>query len=360
MVAGLTNAESTRARLQLSVCMAAKVDDLDYAVLAEDLGFERLWVADSQMIWSDCFATMALIADRTSRIGIGTGVAVAGTRPAPVLAAGMATINRLAPGRVFCGVGSGNTAMRIMGHKPVTIAELDQYLTDLRPLLAGEEITYAWRGKRTPTRHLMPDEGFVDFSLPIPLYVSGFGPRSIGLAAKHGDGLVLGGSPTPQVVAALRQSTGRGDDFEVSLLTTMVVLEPGEHAGSDRVRAEAGSMAIAALHYAYEQHAQLGQPAPSYAAGFWDDYVASVERVPAARRHLHVHRGHNCWVEPDEERFVTRELIEATCMVGTAEELAARARALGDAGLTEIMLLPPLAVKEKVLRDVATSVMPLL
>src|SRR3954464_613693 len=142
--------------MELGICMAAKIDDIDYAVLAEELGYDRLWVADSQMIWSDCFATMALIADRTSRIGIGTGVAVAGTRPAPVLAAGMATINRLAPGRVFCGVGSGNTAMRIMGHKPVTIAELDEYLTALAPLLRGEEVDYRWRNRTAPTRHLMP------------------------------------------------------------------------------------------------------------------------------------------------------------------------------------------------------------
>ena len=346
--------------MRVSVCMASKIDDVDYAVLAEELGYARIWVADSQMIWSDCFATMALIADRTTRIGIGTGVAVAGTRPAPVLAAGMATINRLAPGRVFCGVGSGNTAMRIMGHKPVTIAELDQYLADLRPLLSGDELTYQWRGKRAVTRHLMPKDGFVDFEHEIPLYVSGFGPRSIALAGKHGDGLVLGGSPTPQVLTGLKQLTGRDEDFEIVLLTTMVVLEPGEDSGSERVKAEAGSMAIAGLHYAYEQHVQYGNPPPAYAHDFWGDYVAQLEAVPANVRHLHVHRGHCTWVEPDEERFVTRELIEATCMVGTAGDLAARLSALGDAGLTEVMILPPLAVKEKILGDVATHIMPLL
>lgn len=104
--------------MDLGVCVASKIDEAaDYAALCEGLGYSHLWFADSQMIWSDVFATMALAADRTERIRIGTGVAVAGTRPAPVLAAGMATINRLAPGRVFCGVGSGNTAMRIMGHR---------------------------------------------------------------------------------------------------------------------------------------------------------------------------------------------------------------------------------------------------
>ena len=95
-------------------------------VLAEQLGFSHVWVADSQMLWSDCYATMALIAARTERIKIGTGVAVAGTRTSAVTAAAHATINRLAPGRVFCAVGTGNTAMRVMGARPMPIAEFER------------------------------------------------------------------------------------------------------------------------------------------------------------------------------------------------------------------------------------------
>ena len=112
--------------------------------------------------------------------------------------------------------------------------------------------------------------------------------------------------------------------------------------------------------YAYEQHVQYGNPPPAYAAPFWDEYVAQVEAVPPNVRHLHVHRGHCVWVEPDEERFLTKELLASTCMIGTAEDIAARLRALADAGLTEVMILPSLATKEKVLRDVAALVMPLL
>ena len=56
------------------------INDVGYVVRAEELGFSHAWMADSQMLWSDCFATLALVADRTSRINIGTGVAVSGTR----------------------------------------------------------------------------------------------------------------------------------------------------------------------------------------------------------------------------------------------------------------------------------------
>ena len=85
-------------------------------------------MADSQMLWSDVYASLALAADRTDTINLGTGVAVSGTRPAAVSAAGIATINALAPGRTFFGVGSGNTARRIMGMPPQKIAEFDTYL----------------------------------------------------------------------------------------------------------------------------------------------------------------------------------------------------------------------------------------
>ena len=125
--------------MDIGVCVASHVGDIDYVVRAEALGFSHAWLADSQMLWSDCYATLALAAARTSTIRLGTGVAVSGTRPAPVHAAGIATINALAPGRTFFGIGSGNTAMRVMGQPPHRIREFDRYLETLAPLLRGEE-----------------------------------------------------------------------------------------------------------------------------------------------------------------------------------------------------------------------------
>ncbi len=63
---------------------------------------------------------------------------------------------------------------------------------------------------------------------------------------------------------------------------------------------------------------------------------------------------------PEEERFVTKELIEQSCMVGTAPDLARRLDELGRAGLGQVILLPPLAPRDEVLRTVAEQVMPLL
>jgi alkanesulfonate monooxygenase SsuD/methylene tetrahydromethanopterin reductase-like flavin-dependent oxidoreductase (luciferase family) len=347
--------------MQLGICMASHIGDIDYVVRAEALGYSHAWLADSQMIWSDCFATLALAAKATRTIRLGTGVAVAGTRPPAVNTAAIATINALAPGRTFMGIGSGNTAMRIMGHKPMPIAEFDRYLTELTSLLSGEETTVRFRDHDTPVRHLMPDIGFVRFEPRIPIHVSAFGPRSLELAARHGDGLISSAPADPEVIAALRGRIDRPrDEFSFANLTTIVVTDEGEAHDSERDLRQAGAFAIAGVHYAYDQYAQYGRRPPAHMADFWDDYVALVEDTPPDIRHQRVHQGHNCWVLPEEEQFVTKELIERSCLVGTPTELATLIGDLATAGLDQLVLLPPLAEKEAVIRDVATKVMPLL
>src|SRR5438309_8610382 len=97
--------------MQFGICVMADVD-------AESLGYDSVWVTDSQMIFSDCYAVLALAARQTRRIRLGPGTAICGTRIPPVHVAAMATLNRLAPGRVHLGIGTGNTAMRTMGQHP--------------------------------------------------------------------------------------------------------------------------------------------------------------------------------------------------------------------------------------------------
>ena len=357
-------------KMRLGVCVASKVDDIEHLVLADRLGYDDLWCADSQMLWSDCYVTMALAAVRTSRIRIGTGVAVAGTRTSAVTAAAHATINQLAPGRVFCGIGTGNTANRVMGARPMPIAEFERYIAELRPLLAGDESEVEFRGATRPVRHLMPDSGFVSFREPIPLYISGFGPRAMGLAVRHGDGLVMSIHPSADALErtwsrldGVAREVGRPLDreaFFTSTLTTMVVLRPGETTASERVRQACGAYAIAGMHYQYEQWKEAGRPDRPSRLPMWDEYVAMLDRVDPSRLHQRIHQGHNCWVLDEEWPFVTSELIEATCMVGTADDLASRLRDLAAGGLSEVMILPPLAIRDEVITEVAEQVMPLL
>ena len=79
------------------------------AKLAEDYGFTHAWFYDSHMCYSDVYASMALAAEHTRHLKIGSLVSILGNRIAPVTAHSVATINELAPGRVILGVGTGFT-----------------------------------------------------------------------------------------------------------------------------------------------------------------------------------------------------------------------------------------------------------
>ena len=101
--------------MRFSICVMADVDEIGFFSHAEALGYDSVWVTDSQMLFSDCYAVLALAAQQTRRIRLGPGTAICGTRIPPVHVAAMATLNRLAPGRVHLGIGTGNTAMRTHG-----------------------------------------------------------------------------------------------------------------------------------------------------------------------------------------------------------------------------------------------------
>ena len=90
-----------------------------YCAAAESLGFDAGWLFDSHMVYSDVYVIMALCAERTRLMTFGTGVAVAPSRIAPVTAHSIATLNRLFPGRVVLGLGTGNTGRRTMGLPPM-------------------------------------------------------------------------------------------------------------------------------------------------------------------------------------------------------------------------------------------------
>ena len=355
--------------MELGICMASHVGDIDYVVRAEQLGYTHAWLADSQMLWSDCYATLALAATRTRTIRLGTGVAVSGTRPAPVNAAGIATINALAPGRTFFGIGAGNTAMRVMGLPPQRLKAFEAYLATVKPLLRGEESMYtSVAGEGSPIVHIMPDKGFVNFDDPIPMYVSGFGPRSLALAGQYGDGAVLALAANPDAMhsiwhyletgaARAERSLDRGS-FYTTALAAMVVLDEGEAVDSPRVKAECGAMAMAAIHYSYDQWRNFGHQPPNHLAEIWEDYTALLETVPDERRHQRIHAGHNCWVLPEEERFLTPKVLTSTSLIGTRDELIGRLRELDSAGLHQVMLLPNFDTRFDVLERVARDILP--
>jgi alkanesulfonate monooxygenase SsuD/methylene tetrahydromethanopterin reductase-like flavin-dependent oxidoreductase (luciferase family) len=212
----------------------------------------------------------------------------------------------------------------------------------------------------------MQDDKFIELEAAIPIYISGFGPKAQALAGECGDGLVMSTPPQPEFVERAltnvrygAERTGRQLDerFYLSSLTTAVLLQPGESLRSERVLRECGAFVISSLHYLYDKVRQFGGDPPRHVRSIWKEYSAMVEATPPSHRHLRIHAGHCTYLLPEEAQFVTPELIKATCLAGTVEEIIEQVRQFERAGLHQIMLLPSLATQYQVIEDFARLVM---
>ena len=345
--------------------VTAKIDEIGYIAHAENLGFSHCWVTDSQMIRSNCWAVLALAAQATRTMRLGTGVNVPGLRLAPAAANGIATINRLAPGRCFIGLGTGHTAMRMLGQKPMRLGPFREYVRVVQALLRGEEVDYALGGETHPIRFQMREHRFIDVEHPIAVYVAGFGPQAQALAGELADGLVSGlprGGSVPEMLANARRGAARAGralpaDFHVAAMVNLALREPGEALDSERIVAECGAGVITGLHYLVARHLETGEDPPAYARPVWKGYMEWLAETPPEVRHQRLHASHYSFVDPEEARFVTPELIEATCLAGTPEQIVERLRALEAQGLGQIMLYPPLNRQYRVIEDFADRVM---
>jgi alkanesulfonate monooxygenase SsuD/methylene tetrahydromethanopterin reductase-like flavin-dependent oxidoreductase (luciferase family) len=350
--------------MEFGICIPNKIDEVGIAPYAENLGYTHAWVTDTQMIYSDCWATLALVAQQTRTMRIGTGVAVAPTRLAPVTANAIATINRLAPGRTFLGLGTGNTAMRLMGQPPMAIAEYAEYLRVVRALLDGERVDYTLRGRTAPIEMMMRKFDFYALEPRIPMYVSGFGPRAMALAGEVGDGLVFSIPRVPTVEHALehaRKGAARAgrtlDDFYTCALTPIIVLEPGEALNSQRVVREYGPSILASVHYAYDRWSRVGGDPPAFMRPIWKRYCALLADVPRELLHLRLHDSHYTFVRDDEAALVTAELVRAVAVVGTPDELIERIRDLDRQGLDQLMFLPTVVNQFRAVETFSRNVM---
>ena len=351
--------------MRFGICVMANIDEIGFFNHAETLGYDSVWVTDSQLLFSDCYAVLALAARQTSRLRLGPGAAICGTRIPPVQVAAMATLNRLAPGRVHLGIGTGNTAMRTMGQRPMRIAEYEEYLRVLGALLRGEVVDYTFAGVTRPITMLMHEQEYMNLEPRIPLYVSGFGPRAMELAGKYGDGLVFAipprGVPVPEALGHVRRGAEKAgrtlDGFLNCALTNIALLEPGEAVDSERIIRTVGPNVMASVYYFYDEVHERGVEPPPFLRPMWKRYCALVESTPPARRPFRSHEYHFTRLHWGEAELIDADLIRATCLVGTAEQLVEQIRDLERQGLQELMFATGVGEKWTVADAFARRVM---
>jgi 5,10-methylenetetrahydromethanopterin reductase len=169
---------------------------------ADEFGFDRISVGDTQLRNLECFAALGVIAANTSRAMIGPGVTNPVTRDVGVMANSLASLDVLSRGRAFCLIGRGDGAVRNAGLRPASFDRARAYFTALRDLLHTGHARLGDREVRLP---------WVDrLEHKVPLYLVAEGPRMMRLAGEIADGVFVGAGLTPEVVGATRDNIAAG------------------------------------------------------------------------------------------------------------------------------------------------------
>ena len=172
---------------------------MEWCRAAEDSGFERVGVVDSQSIYRELYVTCTAAIQATRSIKLGPRVTNALTRHPTVTASAIVTLNELAPGRVFVGVGTGDSAVINLGMKPARLSLFGEFVVCLRSLMRGETVSYQGSELRQTWG-----------KAELPVYIAAHGPKTLEFAGQFGDGVIVGAGVGEEVVRDAFSSIARG------------------------------------------------------------------------------------------------------------------------------------------------------
>lgn len=304
----------------LSVGLPPGPASVELARLAEELGYSRVWLFDSAALYEDIWVHLALIAEHTS-IGLGTAVLVPNLRHVMTTGSAIATIDRLAPGRLACGFGTGATARWVLGKDALSWATTRRYFEQLRGLLRGDVVEVD--GARTQMIH--HPELAAARPIEVPLLLSALGPKGKDVARDIADGVITIGGAVD------------GIDWVVQMVNG-TVLSDGEDLGSPRVKEAMGPWGVLAYHGTWQAACDAVDNFPLGA-----EWRAAVEAErPKGERHLAVHEGHASHVTERDRPLVdgAGDVISGFGWIGTDDDVRARADAAFAVGATELLYTP--------------------
>lgn len=288
---------------------------LGFARRAERLGFDELWVVED-LGFRGGIAQAAAVLAATERIRVGLGILPAAARNVAFAAMEIASLEQLFPGRIDVGIGHGMPHwLRQVGVWPASpLTLLEEYVTALRGLLAGESVSVEGRYVR------LRDVGLTERPGAVPRLLAGVrGPKSLQLAGRVADGVILAEPVTPEYLAAARACTGGG---YVAAFAVAAV-----DADTDAARA-AVRPGLAAI----------GEP----------DWAPHITPLPFAAEFAALRA--ECADGAEFAQRMPAEWVDQLAVVGTAATAAARIAQLHAGGADSVVLLPagadPLAALE--------------
>ena len=311
------------------------------ARLAEAHGFSHVWTFDSHLLWEEPYVIHSAILAATNRVTVGPFVTNPATRDWTVTASVFATLNEMYGNRTICGIGRGDSAVRVTNGKPTTMAELRASIHVIRELANSRPVDYHGSTLQFPWSR----------GSQLEVWVAAYGPMALTLTGEVGDGFIL------QLA-----------DVDIAAWMIKTVKDAAAAAGRDP---ESLSFCVAAPMYIGEDRAHMREQCRWF-GGMVGNHVADIVAkyghngaIPdalsdyIAGRTGYDYNSHGR-AENDHVDFVPDEIVERFCVLGSAKEHIDKLEALRDLGVTQFAGYLQHDSKEETLRVYGETVIPAL
>ncbi|MFF8392891.1 TIGR03842 family LLM class F420-dependent oxidoreductase [Streptomyces sp. NPDC016172] len=313
---------------------------------AERNGFTYGWTFDSTVLWQEPFVIYSQILANTTTLKVGPMVTNPGTRTWEVTASTFATLNDMFGNRTVCGIGRGDSAMRVAGRKPNTLARISEAMKVIRDLGSGREADLGGTVVRFP---------WIKEGAELPVWMAAYGPKALKMAGEEADGFILQLADlylTEYMVKAVKDAAvaaGR-DPAEV----TICVAAPAYVTEDDSPEA---------LAHAREQCRWFGGMVGNHVADLVSKYGEHSSQVPddlteyikAREGYDYSHHGRSG--NPDAQ-FVPDEIVDRFCLIGPVEKHIEKLEALRALGVDQFAVYDMHDAQEAVIEAYGSRVIP--
>ena len=316
---------------------------VDLMAWAEELGFSHGWTFDSHVLWQEPYVIYPRILERTTRMTVGPMVTNPGTRDWTVIASLHATLNDMFGNRTICGIGRGDSAMRVQGRPPTTLARLEESIHVIRELAEGRAVELHGTTVQIP---------WVPAGAALPVWMAGYGPKALDLVGRAADGFILQlADPylvewTVKTVRAAAEAAGR-DPAAI----TMCVAAPA-YVGED-------------LGHARDQCRWFGGMVGNHVADLVTRYGETSAAVPAELTGYIKGRdgydySHHGRAGNRSTQFVPDEVVDRFCLLGPPAAQLEKLALLRELGVDQFAVYAMHDAREATIEAYGESVIPAL
>ncbi|WP_375399492.1 TIGR03842 family LLM class F420-dependent oxidoreductase [uncultured Amnibacterium sp.] len=320
------------------------------ATLAEQFGFSHVWTFDSHLLWQEPYVIHSAILNATKRVKVGPFVTNPATRDWTVTASVFATLNEMYGNRTVCGIGRGDSSVRVTNGEPTTLKILRESIQVIRELANSRSVEYNGATLRFPW----------SVGSSLEMWVAAYGPLALKLTGEVADGFILQlADPdiTEWMIATVRSAAanvGRNpDDITICVAAPAYVTD-----GSD-----------AGLAHAREQSRWFGGMVGNHVADIVAKYgtgsAGSNRAVPRALTDYIAGRESYDYNEHGRAgnthaAFVPDEIVDRFCVLGSPADHADKLQRLQALGVDQFAIYLQHDNKEETLRAYGETIIPFL